>query len=134
MKTARAILPKGGYEKESNKLKDKLSKRKAELEALEKEGESLNKTVEQLTKKMGETKEWDTGYGDLREQFLNNKEAIATNVKDSEKAVENKKSAQKGIDDLDKIKELLIKKLRWLRCHPKKGWRTVRVSMAIAKH
>ena len=109
LKTARAILPKGGYEKESNKLKDKLSKRKAELEALEKEGESLNKIVEQLTKKMGETKEWDTGYEDLREQFLSNKEAIATNVKDSEKAAENKKSAEEAISNLDKIKELLIK-------------------------
>ncbi|MDC0143376.1 MFS transporter [Verrucomicrobia bacterium] len=109
LKTARAILPKGGYEKESKKLKDKLNKTKSELKNLEKEGESLNKKNEQLTKKTEETKEWDAGYDDLRKQFLDNKEAVATNVKDSEKAVENKKSAQKGIDDLDKIKELLIK-------------------------
>tara|TARA_Y100001968_G_C19416092_1_gene749099 strand:+ start:126 stop:2273 length:2148 start_codon:yes stop_codon:yes gene_type:complete len=108
LKTARAILPEGGYEKETKKLKDKLEKRKAELEILEKEGATLNKENEQLTEKIKETKEWDAGYDGLRNQFLDNKEAIAKNAKDSEKALKDKENAEKAIDDLDKIKGLLI--------------------------
>ncbi len=108
LKTARAILPEGGYEKETKKLKDKLEKRKAELEILEKEGATLNKENEQLTQKIKETKEWDAGYDGLRNQFLDYKEAIAKNAKDSEKASKDKENAEKAIDDLDKIKGLLI--------------------------
>ena len=108
LNTARSILPKGGYEKESKKLKDKLSKMEAAVETLEKEGESLKKKSEELAKKKGEAKEWDAGYEDLREQLAENAEAVAKHTKDSEKAESERKGAQKAIDGLDKIKDVLI--------------------------
>jgi len=108
LKTARAILPKGGYEKESKKLQDKLSKKEDEVETLEKEGESLKKKNEELAKKKGEAKEWDAGYEDLRKQLAENAEAVAKHTKDSEKAESERKGAQKAIDGLDKVKDVLI--------------------------
>ena len=108
LKTARAILPKGGYEKESKKLKDKLSKKEAAVEALKKEGEILQKESEELAKKKGEAKEWDAGYEDLRKQLAENAEAVAKHTKDWGKVESERKGAQKAIDGLDKVKDVLI--------------------------
>ena len=101
LKTARAILPKGGYEKETKKLKDKLSKKEAAVEALKKEGEILQKESEELAKKKGEAKEWDAGYEDLRKQLAENAEAVAKHTKDWGKVESERKGAQKAIDGLD---------------------------------
>ena len=108
LKTARAILPKGGYEKETKKLKDKLSKKEVAVETLEKKGESLKKKSEELAKKKGEAKEWDTGYEDLRKQLAENAAAVAKHTKDIGKAESEREGAQKAIDGLEKIKEVLM--------------------------
>ena len=108
LKTARAILPKGGYEKESKKLQDKLNKRKAEVEALEKNGETLRKKSDELAKKKDDSNEWDAGYEELLRQLGGNSEAVAKHTKDSEKAMMEVEGAKSEIDDLDKIKDVLI--------------------------
>ena len=109
LKTARAILPKGGYEKETKKLKDKLSAKEAAVEAIKKKGVSLEKESEELAKKKSEAKEWDAGYEDLRKQLAENAEAIAKHTKDAVKAESEREGAQKAIDGLEKIKEVLMK-------------------------
>ena len=109
LKTARAILPKGGYEKETKKLKDKLSAKEAAVEAIKKKGVSLEKESEELAKKKSEAKEWDAGYEDLRTQLAENAEAIAKHTKDAVKAESEREGAQKAIDGLEKIKEVLMK-------------------------
>ena len=108
LKTARAILPKGGYEKETKKLKDKLSKKEAAVEALKKEGEILKKESEKLAEEKGKAKEWDAGYEGLRKQLAENAEAVEKHTKDEGKAESEREGAQKAIDSLEKIKDVLM--------------------------
>ena len=107
LNSARSILPKGGYERELQKLEADRDKQKGISESLTKTGETLSKKTEELEGKLSSTKEWEEGYKTLRAELLEHREIELKNTSDANKSASDLVAAEKAIKDLEKMKTKL---------------------------
>lgn len=107
LNSARSILPKGGYERELQKLEADRDKQKGISESLTKTRETLSKKTEELEGKLSSTKEWEEGYKTLRAELLEHREIELKNTSDANKSASDLVAAEKAIKDLEKMKTKL---------------------------
>jgi len=102
--SARKILPKGGYDAEKAKLEKQQKDNEAKLKSLESNGADLQKMADDLTAKMTEANEWDSGYDALQTSASANEAALEEIAEETKAASDAADAATKGLADLEKLK------------------------------
>jgi MFS family permease len=106
--SARKILPKGGYDNEKKRLEKEQKTNETKLEKLKKDGEALEKQSGAIAEKLGETKEWNSSYDELRNEAAAHKKELEENAKETEAAQKAVDDAVNGLTDLDALKATLV--------------------------
>ena len=106
--SARKILPKDGYDDEKKRLEKEQKANETMVEKLKKDGEALEKESDEIAEKLGEAKEWESGYDELRDKAAAHKKELEENAKETEAAQKAVDDAVKGLSDLDALKATLV--------------------------
>ena len=97
LKTAREILPSGGYEKKIKKMEKSRKKKTEEIGNLKKASDKLKEAEKALAKKGKDSKEWNVNYEAIALSISSSAKVLEERVEHSVAAIEAK---QKAIPDL----------------------------------